>query len=227
MKVYHGSDVKIETIDLNRCEDNKDFGKGFYVTNIKANAEAWARKMADRRKSQPVITEFEFWDGALESNAFRALRFPLPSCEWVEFVLLNRRNKDAHDYDIVEGPVADDWVIFQIGLYEAKKITMEELLKALTFHEPTHQICCCTAFALQALETVETGQKWNVIDISVALCDALVTNQGMDKIAAQHAVYHSAVFKKVLDRAAGFGQKPWTEIYALLLQEIDKAPAAW
>jgi hypothetical protein len=222
MRVYHGSDVKIATIDLNRCEDNKDFGKGFYVTSIKAHAEAWARKMADRRKGQPVITEFEFWDGALESNAFRTLRFALPSREWVEFVLLNRRNKNAHDYDIVEGPVADDWVIFQIGLYEAKKIAMEELLKALTFHEPTHQICCCTAFALQALETVETGQKWDVINIGVALCDALVLERGMDKVAAQHAVYHSAVFKKALNSPTGFDQKPCTELYALLLQEIAK-----
>jgi hypothetical protein len=222
MRVYHGSDVKIEIIDLSRCEDNKDFGKGFYVTNIRDNAEAWARKMAERRRSQPVVTEFEFWEGALESNAFRTLRFSSPSREWVEFVLLNRRNKNAHNYDIVEGPVADDWVVFQIGLYEDKKITLDELLKALTFHEPTHQLCCCTAFALQALATIETGHKWNVIEISVALCDALVTEQGMDKIAAQHIVYHSAVFKKVLDQATGFNQKPRAEIYACLLQELKK-----
>ena len=35
MKVYHGSDTAIEKIDLNRCEVGKDFGRGFYVTNLR------------------------------------------------------------------------------------------------------------------------------------------------------------------------------------------------
>ena len=34
MKVYHGSFVAIEEIDLNYCEVGKDFGKGFYVTKL-------------------------------------------------------------------------------------------------------------------------------------------------------------------------------------------------
>jgi len=30
MKVYHGSYIKVDTIDLSKCKPNKDFGKGFY-----------------------------------------------------------------------------------------------------------------------------------------------------------------------------------------------------
>ena len=32
MKLYHGSDVEIENIDLSYSQINKDFGKGFLVT---------------------------------------------------------------------------------------------------------------------------------------------------------------------------------------------------
>ena len=33
MKLYHGSDVEIETIDLSYSQINKDFGKGFYLSD--------------------------------------------------------------------------------------------------------------------------------------------------------------------------------------------------
>jgi len=35
MKVYHGSYIKIEKIDLAKCLPQKDFGQGFYVTKFK------------------------------------------------------------------------------------------------------------------------------------------------------------------------------------------------
>ena len=38
MKVYHGSYTKIDEIDLTKCELNRDFGRGFYVTNIHEQA---------------------------------------------------------------------------------------------------------------------------------------------------------------------------------------------
>ena len=33
MKLYHGSDVEIENIDLSYSQINKDFGKGFYLSD--------------------------------------------------------------------------------------------------------------------------------------------------------------------------------------------------
>ena len=30
MKVYHGSDIRIDTIDLSKSKPGKDFGRGFY-----------------------------------------------------------------------------------------------------------------------------------------------------------------------------------------------------
>ena len=34
MILYHGSNLEIDVIDLNKCRPNKDFGKGFYLTDI-------------------------------------------------------------------------------------------------------------------------------------------------------------------------------------------------
>ena len=46
MKVYHGSDVKIETIDLSKCRIGTDFGHGFYVTVFLKQAEDIAARVA-------------------------------------------------------------------------------------------------------------------------------------------------------------------------------------
>jgi len=34
MKVYHGTNVRFDRIDLNKCNPDNDFGCGFYVTAI-------------------------------------------------------------------------------------------------------------------------------------------------------------------------------------------------
>lgn len=34
MKLYHGSNTAITRIDLTRCKPYKDFGQGFYLTEI-------------------------------------------------------------------------------------------------------------------------------------------------------------------------------------------------
>ena len=39
MKLYHGSNLAIDEIDLSKCKPYKDFGQGFYLTEIKEQAE--------------------------------------------------------------------------------------------------------------------------------------------------------------------------------------------
>ena len=34
MILYHGSNVKVTEIDISKCRPYKDFGKGFYLTDI-------------------------------------------------------------------------------------------------------------------------------------------------------------------------------------------------
>ena len=35
MRLYHGSNIVIDSINLAMCRPYKDFGKGFYLTDIK------------------------------------------------------------------------------------------------------------------------------------------------------------------------------------------------
>lgn len=49
MKVYHGSTQAVEYPLAGVGRENLDFGKGFYVTDIYAQAERWGAVMALRR----------------------------------------------------------------------------------------------------------------------------------------------------------------------------------
>jgi hypothetical protein len=42
MILYHGSNVKIIDIDLSKARPFKDFGRGFYLTEIKEQAQRMA-----------------------------------------------------------------------------------------------------------------------------------------------------------------------------------------
>ena len=58
MILYHGSNIIIENIDLNKCRPYKDFGKGFYCTTIKSQAELMAKRVAAIYGGTAVVTEF-------------------------------------------------------------------------------------------------------------------------------------------------------------------------
>ncbi|WP_306306361.1 DUF3990 domain-containing protein [Segatella albensis] len=42
MKLYHGTNIDFDSIDLNKCKPHKDFGQGFYLTDIKEQAKNMA-----------------------------------------------------------------------------------------------------------------------------------------------------------------------------------------
>ena len=60
MILYHGSNVAIENIDLAKCRPYKDFGKGFYLTDIPRQAERMAARTAKIFGGEPILTSFEF-----------------------------------------------------------------------------------------------------------------------------------------------------------------------
>lgn len=49
LTVYHGSVCPVENPLAGVCRPNLDFGVGFYVTDIRAQAERWALRVADIR----------------------------------------------------------------------------------------------------------------------------------------------------------------------------------
>jgi len=152
--VYHGSDTEIDEINLSLCKVGGDFGRGFYVTYIRSHAEYWAKRKSEENHNNAFITEFEFDTNIYSTLKLKVLHFDNYCNEWLDFVVLNRMNKkeqQAHDYDIVEGPTADDDVMIRIYDYLNDNVSKEQLLIELTYKAPLHQICFCSAKSLQAL----------------------------------------------------------------------------
>lgn len=116
MKLYHGSNIIIEQIDLSKCKPYKDFGQGFYLTEIKEQAEQMARRKYAIYGGEPIVTEFELDEIALKTLSVKM--FEEPNEEWALFVMDNRSRKNVqpiHSFDIVIGPVADDTIATYIS----------------------------------------------------------------------------------------------------------------
>jgi len=137
MKLYHGSNVEIEEIDLSLSKPYKDFGKGFYLSDNEEQARAMAlQKVLQTGNGIETINTYEFNEECLSNGSLNVKRFEAYTVEWAEFILCNRnkRNKASiHDYDIVIGPIANDKVGVQIRLFIDEYIDIETLLKRLKY----------------------------------------------------------------------------------------------
>lgn len=141
MKLYHGGVEEIKNPDCAHGRDNLDFGKGFYTTLIREQAEQWAFQVARNTKKSPVLNVYEFdKDAAIADN--RYLFFPAYDEAWMDFIVANRSGESLWvDYDIIEGGIANDRVIDSIVLYMLGNIDKATALKRLSEHQPNHQIC--------------------------------------------------------------------------------------
>ena len=160
MKLYHGSNMSINDIDLRRGRRGKDFGQGFYLSADRSQAQMMAERTADREESGvATLTVYLFDDSILyKPTDLKVKVFEGYSKDWAEFILMNRRNRTltpAHDYDIVYGPIADDKVGLQISRYQLQYITMSELIRQLSFMRPTFQYFFGTERAIRLLHKIE------------------------------------------------------------------------
>jgi len=224
MIVYHGSYAEIKQIDLSKCEPYRDFGQGFYVTKYRHHAESWAKRKS-RFKHDGFITEYEFYYSELVTRNCKIIRFEDYNKEWLDFVVINRNDKNpipTHDYDIVEGPVADDKVQNRIEDYLNGSITKNDFLEELKWHEKTHQICFCTVASLQFLKQIDSGKIVSkFLHIGEPIVEKLVTNFNLDEKTATDKFFSSNTFSKLADTSNKLYEKDWTEIYDLLLNELS------
>ena len=57
MLLYHGSYCEVKTPNLAKCADRKDFGRGFYLTSSKEQAENFIQTSLKKAKAQGIIEE--------------------------------------------------------------------------------------------------------------------------------------------------------------------------
>jgi len=220
MLVYHGSYLKIDNIDLSKCKLNKDFGQGFYVTKFRHHAENWAQIIGLRNNTVGFVTEFDYCDSPFTEQLCKVRHFAEYDGEWLDFVIANRTPKSPmHDFDIVEGPVADDKVQHRIFDYFDNKVDRQTFLRELKYHEETHQICFCTMKSLLTLSHVDEKPVSDFAKTIDYIIHKLKYDDGMDEVKAVELLYNSKTFAKFSDESAGLYLKPWREIYAMLKNE--------
>jgi hypothetical protein len=223
MKVYHGSYTKIEEIDLEKCLPQKDFGQGFYVTKFRHHAESWAKIIGRKHHTQGFVTEFDYTASPFAQRICKIKYFEDYNEEWLDFVVANRNNEEekaVHDFDVVEGPVADDKVQNRIRDFLNGKISKQDFLKELIYHEKTHQICFCTKVSLQLLKNTDKERVSKFLHIGEPVVEKLVTDFGFDETTATEKFFSSNTFSQLADTSNGLYEKDWTEVYKLLLGEL-------
>lgn len=133
MILFHGSNVAIDKIDLTKSKPNKDFGKGFYLSEDEEQAIEMARYKSSILGGDVVITKFEFNIDALNCTELKVKIFSEYSEEWADFVLANRDGKQTESYDVVYGPIANDKVGLQIRKLKDGSIDKQEFLNRLKY----------------------------------------------------------------------------------------------
>ena len=161
MTYYHGTNLLIGKIDLNRSRNRVDFGKGFYLADKFGTARNWAiRKVELEGEGMPIVIAFEI---SPDIFSMHGLRFPSqPGLEWLEFICLNRRvtpmasalTEPRHDFNWIAGPIADDKVVDVVADYMRGDINADLAIDRLRALPLTHQLSIHTQAALNYVDEV-------------------------------------------------------------------------
>lgn len=140
--VYHGSNVEVAVPRILQNGFYKDFGYGFYCTNYEKQAKRWAMT----KKGESVINRYEY-ELCMD---LKILSFDNMTDEWLDFVAKCRMGIE-HNYDIVEGPMADEQIWNFVEGFIDGRIPRKAFWELVKFNYPTHQIVFCTEEALKTL----------------------------------------------------------------------------
>lgn len=149
--LFHGGEnpVIFPSAYKNNPNKNRDFGDGFYTTYDVDQANRWAL----RKKSESgygAVSIYEY------TGDLSGLIFPEnPSPVWLDFVVQCRKNKCRHnEYDIIEGPVADDDVATTVNQYIEGTLSQAQALDQLAYYESSHQLAFTNENATSHLQFI-------------------------------------------------------------------------
>ena len=141
LEVYHGSTVAVVSPLVLAGRPGLDFGRGFYFTDFKSQAENWAKRSAARLGSEAVVSVYDY-DKARAEKEFKCLFFPEYDKLWLDFIAGSRSGETPwKEYDVIEGGVADDRVIDTVEAYVSGMMSSERALERLSMFQPNKQIC--------------------------------------------------------------------------------------
>ena len=149
MIVYHGSKEKVSEPEIRKTRFTKDFSWGFYCTILDEQAVIWATRI----DGMGYLNFFEY----VPRDDLNIKRFDEISYEWLDFIADCRSGK-THNYDIIEGPMADDTIYNYVEDYLDGTISKEAFMELAKFKKPTHQISFHTIKALSCLTYLESKE---------------------------------------------------------------------
>lgn len=156
MLVYHGSNVEVRKPNILKSRKKTDYGRGFYTTTQKEQAEHWTSIKMDRAKTgRRVVSVFEVGDELLTDPELKIREFHGPDEAWLNFVVDSRKGVE-HDYDLVFGPVANDKVFTVVNLYESGVLDAPAAIAELKAYKTYNQLSFHTPRVIRALRFVES-----------------------------------------------------------------------
>ncbi len=141
--VYHGSQQIVKNPEIRIAQYHKDFYYGFYCTLFEEQAKRWAV----RYNGHGIVNEYRY----KLNDSMKILKFTEMTEEWLDFIAACRLGT-SHDYDIVEGPMANDTIFNYVQNFVDGKISREAFWALAKFKNPTHQISFHTTKALTTLK---------------------------------------------------------------------------
>ncbi|MGL4874876.1 MAG: DUF3990 domain-containing protein [Clostridium sp.] len=138
MIVYHGGTEIIENPSIEFSKKYLDFGRGFYVTKYKEQAEKWAKRRSVRNRKKAIVNVYEISE---ELEGYRIMRFEDDEI-WLKFICDCRKGgEDYKKYDIASGSVADDDVFKSIDMYFKGLWDEKRTLEEIRYYKTNNQIC--------------------------------------------------------------------------------------
>jgi len=156
MILYHGGTDIVEKPIIKPLSAGRDFGMGFYCTDIRNQAEKWAERQGHIRKQKSVLNLYEFdIDYAQQNLIFKA--FKEYSQEWLELVVNCRKSPQyIHGFDIVYGKIANDDVGETVQAVLDGLMPFDFALQKLVFIPSNNQYCFCTDKSCSFLKFIES-----------------------------------------------------------------------
>ena len=146
--LFHGSYTSVKQPLVKKMRYTKDFGVGFYCTNLERQAIRWCFKF-----DTPTINRYSYTPNV----KLKHLKFEEMSEAWLDFIIACRSGQ-PHDYDIVEGPMADDQIYNFIGEVIKENFSRAAFWELAKFRYPTHQLSFHTDVALTTLTFIDAKE---------------------------------------------------------------------
>lgn len=183
MILYHGSYIAVPEVNLKKCNDGLDFGKGFYVTSSYAQARSFIVNSVRRNIRAGIIPpDFDVNDGQISvykfhlSNELLIHIFPDADLDWLHFVAANRNRTlfqelylQMKNADIVAGKIANDNTArvlagYVTGLFgvPGSELADDFAIRSLLPNRLEDQFCFRTEKALNYLEFIRSDRYGDV-----------------------------------------------------------------